>query len=169
MFTAILKKGRRLEWVVHYRDERNYFLYQLGKNFFHRIEVRNGERSTPVKLRHSLHHNEFVTVRIEVSSDSIVQRAEQNGRSVILDEWKHSGAEFARGRFGFHVPARDQIALREISFIPKIGVTQDTLPNPGYGRADRYERIRATKQLSGLGAPRIIPSALAARGKSRRR
>ena len=121
VFTAILKKGRRLEWVVNYRDERNYLLYQLGKSFFHRIEVREGERSTPVKLRHSLHRNEFLTVRIEVSGDSIVQRAEQNGRSVVLDEWKHSGAEFTRGRFGFHVPGRDQIALREITFTPKSG------------------------------------------------
>ena len=120
-FTAILKKGRRLEWVVNYRDERNYLLYQLGKNFFHRIQVREGERSTPVKLRHSLHHNEFVTVRIEVSGDSIVQRAQQNDRSVLLDEWKHSGAGFTRGQFGFHVPSRDQIALREMSFIPKSG------------------------------------------------
>ena len=121
VFTAILKKGRRLEWVVNYRDERNYLLYQLGKSFFHRIEVRKGERSTPVKLRHTLHRNEFLTVRIEVSGDSIVQRAEQNGRSVVLDEWKHSGAEFTRGRFGFHVPGRDQIALREITFTPNSG------------------------------------------------
>ena len=121
VFTAVLKKGRRLEWVVNYRDERNYLLYQLGKSFFQRIEVREGERSTPVKLRHTLHRNEFLTVRIEVSGDSIVQQAEQNGRSVVLDRWKHSGAEFTRGRFGFHVPSRDQIALREITFTPKSG------------------------------------------------
>ena len=120
-FTAVLKKGRRLEWVVNYRDERNYLLYQLGKNFFHRIQVREGQRSAPVRLRHDLHRNEFVTVHIEVSGDSIVQRAQQNGRSVLLDEWKHSGAGFTRGRFGFHVPGRDQIALREMSFIPRIG------------------------------------------------
>ena len=120
-FTAILKKGRRLEWVVNYRDERNYLLYQLGKNFFHRIQVREGERSTPVKLRHNLHRNEFITVHIEVSDDSIVQRAQQNGQSVLLDEWKHSGAEFTHGWFGFHVPDRDQIALREIRFVPKTG------------------------------------------------
>ena len=120
-FTAILKKGRRLEWVVNYRDERNYSLYQLGKNFFQRIQVRGGERSTPVKLRHTLHRDEFVTVHIEVSGNSIVQRAQQNGRSVLLDEWKHSGAGFTRGRFGFHVPGRDQIALREMSFIPRSG------------------------------------------------
>ena len=120
-FTAILKKGRRLEWVVDYRDERNYLLYQLGKNFFHRIQVREGEKSTPVKLRHNLHRNEFITVQIEVSGDSIVQRAQQNGQSVLLDEWKHSGAEFTRGWFGFHVPGRDQIALREIRFVPKTG------------------------------------------------
>ncbi len=120
-FTAILKKGRRLEWVVNYRDEGNYLLYQLGKNFFHRIEVREGQRSSPVRLRHDLHPNEFVTVHIEVTGDSIVQRAQQNGQSVLLDEWRHSGAGFTRGRFGFHVPGRDQIALREISFIPRSG------------------------------------------------
>ncbi len=120
-FTAIVKKGRRLEWVVNYRDEGNYLLYQLGKNFFHRIEVREGQRSSPVRLRHDLHRHEFVTVHIEVTGDSIVQRAQQNGRSVLLDEWKHSGAGFTRGRFGFHVPGRDQIALREMSFIPRSG------------------------------------------------
>ena len=118
-FVAILKKGRRLEWVLNYRDESNYLLFQLGKNYFHRIQVAQGDKTKPMRFRHPLNRSEFLTVRIKVTSDTVVQQAKQNGEWVLLDEWKHTEAGFAGGRFGFHVPSRDQIGLSFIDFVPK--------------------------------------------------
>ena len=118
-FTAILKKGRRLEWVLNYLDDNNYLLFQLGKDYFHRIQIAEGDRTKPLRFRHPLRRNEFLTVRISVTSDSIVQQAKQNGEWVLLDEWKYTNAGFDGGRFGFHVPGRDQIALSFSSFVPK--------------------------------------------------
>ena len=118
-FVAILKKGRRLQWVLNYQDENNYLLFQLGKNYFHRIQMAAGNRTKPVRFGHQLSTNEFLTIRMSVSGDSILQQAKQDGEWVLLDEWKHTDAGFAGGRFGFHVPGRDQIGLSSINFVPK--------------------------------------------------
>ena len=115
-FSALLRKGRRLEWVVHHVDQNNYALLQIGKNYFHRTEVANGRKSKPFKVPHSLPWNNSITVQIEVAPDSIVHRLLQNGEWSVIDRWVHTGAEFTAGRFGFHIPRRDHIDLQRFTF-----------------------------------------------------
>ena len=115
-FSVFLRKGRRLEWVVHHVDQNNYALFQIGKNYFHRTEVANGRKSKPFKVPHSLPWNNSVTVQIEVAPDSIVHRLLQNGEWSVIDRWVHTGAEFTAGRFGFHIPRRDHIDLQRFTF-----------------------------------------------------
>ncbi len=116
-FSALLRRGRRLEWVANHVDQNNYALFQIGKNYFHRIEVVDGHRSKPFKIPHSLSWNSFITVRIEVAPDVLVHRLLQNSEWSVIDRWVHTGAEFTAGKFGFHTPRRDQIALRRFTFV----------------------------------------------------
>ena len=41
----------------------------------------------------------------------------QNSEWSVIDRWVHTGAEFTVGKFGFHIPRRDQIALRRFTFV----------------------------------------------------
>ena len=118
-FSALLRRGRRLEWVLHHVDRDNYALFQIGKNFFHRTEIANGRKSRPFKIPHSLPRNGFITVQIEVTPDSLIHRLLQNGEWSLIDSWRHTGAEFTAGRFGFHVPRRHRIAVRSVTFTPR--------------------------------------------------
>jgi hypothetical protein len=117
-FGAFLQKGSRLEWTVNYVDEKNYTLYQLGKDFFSRIQVVDGRKSAPYKISHSLNPEGLIRVRVEVSQDSIVHKFFQHGEWGVMDRWSHSGARFARGSFGFYVPHKSQIGLRNFTFVP---------------------------------------------------
>jgi serine/threonine-protein kinase len=117
-FTIFLQNGRRLEWVVNFKDEKNYVLFQLERNQLNRSEVVNGQRSKPVRLRHDAKLNEFLTVSVEVSSDTILHRLYHNQQWSVLDTWKVPGASFSQGKFGFHIPGRDKIGLSSFTFTP---------------------------------------------------
>jgi PEGA domain len=118
-FTALLQKGRRLEWVVDYSDADNYVLYQLGKDFLHRTEVVKGKKSRTVKIPHQMKWDDFLSIDIAVTPDSIVHRVLIDDKWVELDNWKQPGSSFTTGKFGFHIPGRDQIGLSHFAFIPQ--------------------------------------------------
>jgi tetratricopeptide (TPR) repeat protein len=118
-FTALLQKGRRLEWVVDYSDKDNHVFYQLGKDFLHRTEVTKGKRGRTVKIPHNLKWDEFLSVDIAVQADSIVHRLLVGDKWVELDNWRQPGGNFTAGKFGFHIPGRDQVGLSHFAFIPQ--------------------------------------------------
>jgi hypothetical protein len=113
-----LRSGRRLEWVVNYVDDNNYELFQMGKDNLFRIQVRGGKKSKAVKVRHPVDQGRFFQIRIEVTKDAIVHRALHNDAWTIIDRWTGSDGDFSQGKFGFHVPARDEVALRSFTFRP---------------------------------------------------
>jgi hypothetical protein len=117
-FSIELRSGRRLEWVVNYIDENNYELFQMGKDNLFRIQVRGGKKSKAVRVRHPVDQGRFFQIRIEVTRDAIVHRALHNGAWTIIDRWTGSDADFSQGRFGFHVPGGDEVALRSFTFRP---------------------------------------------------
>jgi hypothetical protein len=117
-FGAFLQKGSRLEWTVNYVDDKNYTLYQLAKDSFTRIQVVDGRKSAPYRVSQSLNPEGLVRVRVEVSQDSIVHKFFQHGEWAVMDRWNHTGARFARGSFGFYVPHKSQIGLRDFTFVP---------------------------------------------------
>jgi hypothetical protein len=43
VFSAMLAKGRRLQWMLNCVDANNYVLFQMDENNFYRTVVRNGE------------------------------------------------------------------------------------------------------------------------------
>ncbi len=115
-FAVNLLRGRRLQWVVDYVDSENYGWFQLGRNNFIRSIVSQGQRSRPYQEPHGLAEFRAVTIEVDVKDEEIVHRFLRNGEWVELDRWKFTGANFAKGRFGFRLPGRDEIAVHALEF-----------------------------------------------------
>ena len=109
--------GKRLEWLVNYRDDRNYDLFQLDEKGLGRIRCVNGKKGDPVKKPHSIKVKEYVIIKIAVTFASIVHSIYEEGRWQVVDDWKIPGGELP-GKFGFRVPGRDQIGVSAFSFTP---------------------------------------------------
>jgi hypothetical protein len=119
-FTILLQSGRRLEWFARFKDERNHVLFQLERNNFNRIEVVNGQRSRPVRVKHDMEQrNEFLSIRMQVTADAVVHHVFRNQKWEPLDSWQAPGGNFWQGRVGFHVPDRDKIGLSSFTFTPQ--------------------------------------------------
>lgn len=117
-FTAQLRKGRRLQWVVGSTDGRNYILYQMDKKFFYRNEVRNGVVNELLKAPLKQELKGYATIRIRISTTSVVHET-YDGKSLIpLDSWTEVTHNFAAGKFGFLVPSGDEVAISNFAFYP---------------------------------------------------
>jgi tetratricopeptide (TPR) repeat protein len=117
-FTALLQKGRRLEWVVNYSDRDNHVFYQLGDDYLHRTEVTKGHKSRTVKIPHKMKWGGFLSVDISVQQDAIVHRVLVDDKWIELDNWKSAAGNLTVGKFGFHIPGRDQVGLSHFAFMP---------------------------------------------------
>ena len=116
-FTAVLRRGRRLQWILRYTDQANYLLFQADKKTFYRRQVVNGKNTElakkPLGLEQSA--NLEVTLQIEVTPASIVHRVRKGNEWVELDAWQDPGGNFANGKFGLLINGRDQVALSDFS------------------------------------------------------
>jgi serine/threonine-protein kinase len=111
-FTAVLVKGKRVEWVVGFRDEKNYFLFQLDDKNLTRYEVRNGSKFVQVKVPHGLDKKEPMSVTVNIAPQSVGVSVLRGGQWVGLDKWDLTGPA-VHGRFGFHIPGSDEIGLQD--------------------------------------------------------
>jgi serine/threonine-protein kinase len=111
-FTVVSVKGKRVEWVVGYRDERNYFIYQLDDKNLTRYEVNNGSKSPQTKLVHGLDRKQPMSIGITLTPRSIATSVLRAGQWAPLDNWDVYGA-LVRGKFGFHIPGSDEIGLQD--------------------------------------------------------
>jgi hypothetical protein len=119
VFTASLRRGRRLQWFVGRTDDKNYSLFQLDRRNFTRIEVVNGRSKELAKVQHKQDKQDYWTVQIEVSAGSVIHRLHDGERWLALDEWRDGGRNFSAGKFGFYIPGGDQYALSNFSFQPQ--------------------------------------------------
>ncbi len=119
VFTAMVRKGRRLQWVVDQTDDKNYVLFQMDKRFFYRNQVRRGVTTTLAKIPHGMDKQNFYTVQLKVTPNSIVHEAYDGKNWVPLDTWGEAGHSFVNGRFGFLIPGSDEVALSNFDFSPQ--------------------------------------------------
>jgi hypothetical protein len=117
-FTAILRKGRRLEWVVNYRDDKNYDLFQMDDKNLVRTQFVNGKKKgDPVKSPpYSIKTKDWVRIMITVTPSSIVHSFYVQQWQEV-DKWDRPGGGL-EGKFGFHVPGKDEIGVSDLRFAP---------------------------------------------------
>jgi len=116
-FTAIPMKSKRLEWVLNYKDDKNYDLFQLDGKSFVRTPYVNGKKGEQVKYPFALKANEYVMVTIAVSGGSIVHSFVVERQWHEVDNWQTPGGG-VQGKFGFHVPGKDEIGVSDFKFTP---------------------------------------------------
>jgi eukaryotic-like serine/threonine-protein kinase len=111
VFSAMLTKGHRLQWMLNCTDANNYVLFQMDDNNFYRTVVRNGQKGDETKIPHKGGKKSFQTLQIRVSANEIVQQIRQGDGWAALDRWTQPGGNLTLGRFGFYIPGSDQVAL----------------------------------------------------------
>jgi hypothetical protein len=111
VFSAMLLRGHRLQWVLNYTDPHNYLLFQMDDNSFYRTVVRNGVKANEVKFPLKGEKKTFRAMRVRVTPAEIVHETRNGDAWVVLDKWTESGANLSQGKFGFYIPGSDQLAL----------------------------------------------------------
>ena len=111
VFSAMLAKGHRLQWVMNYTDAKNYVLFQMDDNNFYRTIYQNGAKGDELKLPHKNDKKSFRTLQIHVTPTEIVHRIKQGDTWTALDRLPQSGTNLSQGKFGFYIPGNDQVVL----------------------------------------------------------
>ena len=115
VFSAMLTKGRVLQWVLNYTDSKNYILFQMDDKAFYRTVIRHGEKSDEIIVPDKGDKKSFRTLHIRVSPTEIVHQIKHGDRWTVLDRWTQPGAQpgsnLSLGKFGFYIPGDDQVAL----------------------------------------------------------
>ena len=102
VFSAMLTKGHRLQWVLNCTDANNYVLFQMDDNNFYRTVVRNGQKGDETKIPHKVDKKSFHTLQIRVGPNEII------------------APDQARGHLGGSGPldsARKQFESRQVWFL----------------------------------------------------
>ena len=116
-FTAVILKGKRIEWVLAFRDNKNYLFFQVDDKNLTRYEVVNGAKASQVKIPHKLDRKQPMSFTISLTPAAVIHSVQQGGQWVILDNWSVLGA-LVHGKFGFHIPSGDEIGLTDFRLTP---------------------------------------------------
>ncbi|MGA7382039.1 MAG: protein kinase [Terriglobales bacterium] len=119
VFSAMLQKGRRLQWVVNYVDAQNYILFQMDENNFYRSVLRNGQKTDEAKFPFKNEKKSFHTIQIHISNTEIDHQVRNGDGWVGVDKW--SGTNLSGGKFGFYLPGSDQVALSNFNRYADLG------------------------------------------------
>ena len=111
VFSAMPAKGRLLQWVLNYKDPKNYVLFQMDDKNFYRTVIRNGEKTNEIIVPDKGDKKSFRKVIIRVSPTELVHQIKHGDSVTVLDRWTQPGANLSLGKFGFYIPGNDQVAL----------------------------------------------------------
>ena len=115
---TLWRKGKSAQWVVNYRDEKNYCLFEIDSKSLSRTVVRNGKKGLTIKVPHSVEKQTTYTLQVSVAGNTITHKIFDGKSWVMLDELKFPGADSTVGKFGMFVPGKDQVGLSHITFKP---------------------------------------------------
>jgi hypothetical protein len=117
IFSAVVLKGKRLQWVINYEDPKNYAVFQIEKRQFIAKDVVNGSSKDRAKV--PIEPNPaFFQISISLSPHQLVTSVHEGQGWNILDTWRPSGRDLTRGKFGFLIPGSDQFGLANFQFTP---------------------------------------------------
>jgi hypothetical protein len=122
IFSAMLNKGRRIQWVVNYTDPNNYVLFSLDDSNFYRTVVRNGQKVADAKMPQKGEKKSFRNLVIRVSPTEIVHQIRQGDSWVVLDRCTVLGSNLTTGKFGFFLPGGDQLSLANFAHYSELNL-----------------------------------------------
>ena len=129
VFSAMLVKGHRLQWVLNYTDANNYVLFQMDDNNFYRTLVRNGVKGDEARIPHKNEKKSFRTIQVRVTPTEITHQIRQGDSWAILDRWTQPASNLTQGKFAFYLLGSDQLAR----------IMHEAQPGSGVGAESGYE------------------------------
>jgi serine/threonine-protein kinase len=94
-------KGRfrtpRIEWVIDYRDNRNYIRFSLGNADLRRVVVVDGNGRNPVSVAHRMGRLPYYSLQITIEPKRIVHR---DAAGKVISDYVGDG-DFTTGKWGF--------------------------------------------------------------------
>jgi serine/threonine-protein kinase len=119
-FNALLQKGKRLEWFLARKDDRNYLLFRLDKKNLVVEQMAEGKNREIAKTPVSFDHEQPVAVRIEVSAGAVNTSFRQGtGGWTNTTPLTNPAGNFDKGRFGLHIGGRDEIGINSFTYDPR--------------------------------------------------
>ena len=122
VFSAMITKGRLLQWVLDYTDAKDYVLFQMDENNFYRSVIRNGAKTDEIIVPHKGEKKSARMVQIRVSPTEIVHQIKRGDVWTVLDHWTQPGTNLSSGRFGFYIPGSDQVALSNFAHYAELNI-----------------------------------------------
>jgi hypothetical protein len=119
-FTAMMPKGKRIDWVLAFTDAKNHVAYELSDDRLDRMQFIEGKKQNQTKPRLRVILDEWIQVTLEVSANSIVTTIQQGSEKLTaIDRFESANGGLLNGKFGFRVPGKDRLAVAAFSFTPK--------------------------------------------------
>lgn len=116
VFTAELRKGKRLQWAAARTDPQNYVFFQIDRKSFYRWEVVKGKEKQLEKIPYEGQKQSAFTIEVDVSPTSIVNKFYDGAKWLTLDTWQDPARAFSTGKFGLLLPGGDIVALSNFQF-----------------------------------------------------
>jgi hypothetical protein len=110
-------RGKRIRWMIGYKDSANYALFELEKNKLTRREVTGG-RDKKLTDSGRIEQQDVFQVQIDVRNGSLVHKVNIGGNWTVVDNWVDAAHNFADGKFGFRIEGKDEIAITDFKFVP---------------------------------------------------
>jgi hypothetical protein len=121
-FSAMLIKGKLLQWVLNFSDPKNYVLFQMDDDNFYRTVIRNGEKTDQIIVPDKGDKKSFRTIQIRVSATELVHQIKHDESWTVLDRWTQRGANLSLGKFGFYIPGNDQVAVSSFAHYADLNI-----------------------------------------------
>ena len=115
---TLWRKEKTAQWVVNYRDDKNFILFDLDKKSIGRAVVRNGKKGLTIKVPHRFEKLNVYPIQISVTHDTVTHKIYDGSEWILIDELRMPGQDDSLGRFGFFAPGKDQVFISHLSFKP---------------------------------------------------
>jgi hypothetical protein len=111
VFSAMLRKGHRLQWVLNCTGDNEYLLFSMDDDSLSRSIVHGGQTIQAIRSPYKSEKKKFRTFQIRVSPAEVVTEIREGQEWEPLDRTMIPGVDLSSGKFGFLIPGNDEIAL----------------------------------------------------------
>jgi hypothetical protein len=118
-FTAMMQKGKRLDWVFAFTDAKNHIAYELNDDHLDRMEYIEGKRQNQNKPKLRVKLDQWIQVTVEVTANSIVTSIQQESNKYAAVDKFDNPKSGVKGKFGFRVPGKDKLAVGGFTYAGK--------------------------------------------------